>query len=154
MKTAAFTVRATEKQSLRWKRAADAEGHASVGGWLAEAADRHLAAVQRAGKPVPLGWRRFATFSVQRPQGEPFRVRGYLSHPFGFYRGTEAKADRCSHFYTLVYVPDGRIIATLKSAVQCRTLAADLARLWVRWGGEQPVEDPGAVVGRHARESV
>jgi hypothetical protein len=49
VKRASYTVRATEKQSLRWNRAAEAEGHRSVGTWLAEAADRHLDALQRAG---------------------------------------------------------------------------------------------------------
>lgn len=154
MKVASFTVRATEKQSIRWKRAADAEGHASVGTWLAEAADRHLDAVRRSGRPIPLGWRRMASFVVQMPTGEAVRVPGHVSHPFGFYRGTDQGADRFSHYYTLVHIPDGKILATLRSAVQCRTLAADLARLWVRWGGEQPAEDPAPVVARHVRESA
>ena len=57
MKTAAFTVRATEKQSLQWKRWAAAEGHISVGIWLAFAADRHMEAVRRAEQAHPLGWR-------------------------------------------------------------------------------------------------
>ncbi|MBW8877634.1 MAG: hypothetical protein JF614_21925, partial [Acidobacteria bacterium] len=70
MKTIAFTVRATEKQSIRWKRAADGEGHRAVGTWLAEAADRYLEAVARAGKLVPMGWRRCAVFSVRLPDRE------------------------------------------------------------------------------------
>jgi hypothetical protein len=154
MKTASFTVRATEKQSLRWKRAADAEGHASVGTWLAEAADRFLDALQRAGKPVPLGWRRCAVFAVRTPcQGE-LRVSGSVSHPFGYYRGTDARADRYNDFFTLVFLPSGRIIATLRSAAQCRTLAAELARVWVRWGGEEPAEDPAPLLQRFQREDV
>jgi hypothetical protein len=44
VKVATFTVRATEKQSIRWKQAADGEGHMEVGTWLAEAADRYLCA--------------------------------------------------------------------------------------------------------------
>lgn len=152
MKVASFTVRATERQSVRWKRAAEAEGHASVGTWLADAADRYLDALQRAGRPVPLGWRRFAVFFVRTPQGGELRVSGLASYPFGYYRGTDAGADRYSDFFTLVFIPAGRIIATLRSAAQCRTLAAELARVWVRWGGEEPAEDPAPLLQRFQRE--
>ena len=155
MKTTAFTVRATEKQSIRWKRAADGEGHRAVGTWLAEAADRYLEAVARAGKLVPMGWRRRADFSVRLTgQEEMTSVAGAVSHPFAYYRGTNAGADRYSDFYTLVYFPSGRIIATLRSAAQCRSLASELARLWVRWGGSEPMEDPRPVIERHRREDV
>ena len=41
MKVASFHVRATEAQSVRWKRAADSAGVA-VGNWLARAADARL----------------------------------------------------------------------------------------------------------------
>ncbi|MBW8878331.1 MAG: hypothetical protein JF614_25485 [Acidobacteria bacterium] len=143
MKTVAFTVRATEKQSIRWKQAADGVGHMEVGTWLAEAADRYLEAVARAGKLVPMGWRR-AVFSVRLASGEMAPVSGSVSHPFAYYRGTDAGADRYSGFFTLVYYPSGRIIATLRSAAQCRSLASELARLWVRWGGSEPIEDPPA----------
>ncbi len=154
MKTASFTVRATERQSLRWKRAADAEGHRSVGTWAAEALDRHLDALQRAGRPIPLGWRRAATFAARFVTGETVTVRGCASLPFGYYRGTDARADRYNDFYTLVYIPSGRIIATLRSAAQCRTLAADLARLWVRWDGSEPAEDPAPLLQRFQREDA
>ena len=154
VKTASFTVRATERQSLRWKRAADSEGHRSVGTWIAEALDRHLDALQRAGKPLPLGWRKGATLTVSTPHRGELRVSGLVSHPFGYFRGTDAGADRYSDFYTLVFLPDGRIIATLRSAAQCRTLAAELARVWVRWGSEQPAEDPAPLLQRFQREDV
>lgn len=39
LKATSYTVRATDKQSLRWKRAASGSGHLAVGTWLAEAAD-------------------------------------------------------------------------------------------------------------------
>ena len=155
MKTVAFTVRATEKQSVRWKRAADGEGHRAVGTWLAEAADRYLEAVARAGKLVPMGWRRCAVFSVRLPDREEMAtVRGWASHPFAFYRGTAAGPDRRSSFYTLVYFPSGRIIATLRSAAQTRSLASELARLWVRWGGSEPIDDPRPAIDRAQREDV
>ena len=154
MKTASFTVKATQKQAIAWKRRADSEGHRSVGTWIAEALDRHLDALQRAGRPIPLGWRRSATFAARFVTGETVTVRGCVSLPFGYYRGTDARADRYNDFYTLVYVPSGRIIATLRSAAQCRTLAAELARVWVRWGGREPGEDPGPVLERFRREDV
>ena len=154
MKFSTFTVRATEKQSLRWKRAADADGHRSVGTWLAVAADRHLDGLQRAGRPVPLGWRRSGTFTARLSTGEAVTVQGFVSLPFGYYRGTDARADRYNDFFTLVYIPSGRIIATLRSAAQCRTLAAELARAWVRWGGEEPAEDPAPLLQRFQREDV
>lgn len=154
LKTASFAVRATVEQSARWKRAAEGAGHAAVGTWLAEAADSHLEALRRAGRPVPLGWRRRAIFSVQLAGGEPVPVRGSVSHPFGYYRGTDARVDRHSDFFTLAYIPSGRILATLRSAGQCRSLAAELARVWVRWGGSEPAVDPAPLLQRSQREDV
>lgn len=91
---ASFHVRATEAQALRWNRAAEAEGHASTGTWIAEAVDRHLDALKRSGRPIPLGWRRQARFTVSTPQGGVHQVYGSVSHPFGYYRGTDAGGDR------------------------------------------------------------
>lgn len=39
MKVASFTVHASADQSARWKRAAEAEGYASVGTWASRALD-------------------------------------------------------------------------------------------------------------------
>ncbi len=143
-----FTVRATEKQSLQWKRWAAAEGHVSVGVWLAFAADRHLEAIRRAGKPIPLGWRQ-GRFDVALAAGA-VNVRGMISLPFGYYRGDDGRSDIRSSFFTLVYLPAEKIIATLRSAKQVKALAAELAGALLR--GELP--DAGQVVGRHVRESV
>jgi hypothetical protein len=135
MKVATFTVRATEKQSLRWKRAAEHEGFASVGGWLAEAADRYLDAVIRAGKPLPLAWRR-GRFRVRFLDGSEGEVKGLISQPFGVYWGTEEGPERGRReWHTLVSIPAARQLATLKTAAHCRSLASELARTWVRWGG-------------------
>jgi hypothetical protein len=142
LKTASFTVRATERQSIRWKRAAEGAGHASVGTWLAEAVDAHLYAMQRAGKPVPLYRERGSRFRVMFQGGE-IEVKGWTALPFGIFRGSAAGlAPRSWRSYSLVYVPAGRVLATLRAAKQCRALASDLARLWVRWGGNEPSEDP------------
>jgi len=153
MKTASFTVRATEKQSLRWKRAADAEGHRAVGTWLAEAADRHLDALQRAGKPLPLAWR-FGRFRVALDGGER-EVSGFISPPFGAFRGSEeGPGPRGCWRYSLVYLPQGRPLATFRTYAHCKILASELARLWVRWGGREPAEDPAPLLQRFQREDV
>ena len=155
LKTAAFTVRATEKQSLRWKRAADHEGHRSVGSWLAEAADRFLDALQRAGRPLPLAWRK-GSFRVELEDGETVTVKGLISPPFGAFCGTETGPSYYSgrHRFTLVYAPQGRILATLRTFAHCRTLASELSRVWVRWGGNEPSEDPAPLLQRFQREDV
>lgn len=149
MKVATFTVAATAAQSARWKQSAHAEGHASVGTWLAEAADRHLEAVRRAGKPVPLGWRR-GRFDVTLSTGQRLNVKGSVSQPFAFYRGTDDRYDRYNDLFTLVYLSADRIIASLRSAAQARALASELAAALLR--GQLP--DAGQVIARHARESV
>jgi hypothetical protein len=153
LKMASFTVRATLAQSVAWKRAADGEGHASVGTWLAEAADRHLDAVRRAGKPLSLAWRR-GRFRVVL-EGREAEVRGHLSPPFGAFRGTEAgPGPRGCWRYTLVYMPQGRVLATLRTFAHCKALASDLSRLWVRWGGSEPTEDPAPLLQRFHREDA
>jgi hypothetical protein len=155
VKTASFTVRATERQSSRWKQAAEAYGHASVGTWLAEAADRHLDALQRAGKPLPLAWGK-GRFHVRLEDGREPEVRGWLARPFGFFHGTPAGPlpHGSTHSYTLVYLPDRRLLATFRTAAHCKALASELARLWVRWGGREPAEDPAPLIERHRREDL
>jgi len=54
LKVAAFTVHASMAQSIAWKRAAEAEGFASVGSWASLALDAYLKARARAGRPLPL----------------------------------------------------------------------------------------------------
>ncbi len=154
MKTATFTVRATMQQSIRWKHAAEAYGHATVGSWLAEAADAHLDGLKRAGKPLPLAWRR-GRFPVHLEGGETITLPGFVSPPFGAFRGTDAGplSEGCHH-YALVYLPQARILATLRTYRQCQSLAAELSRTWVRYGGNEPSESPGPVLERHRREAL
>ncbi len=140
MKVASFTVHATAEQSIRWNRAAEGEGFPSTGAWLAGAADAYLKVRARAGMPIPLAWRR-GRFRVEL-QGGPIEVRGFLSPPFGTYRGTAAGCGlRACHRFTLVYVPSGRILATVRTYAQAKALAAELARLWVRGDGSEPSSD-------------
>ena len=154
LKTASFTVRATERQSLRWNRAAEAEGHRSVGTWLAEAADRHLDALQRAGKPLPLAWHK-GRFRVRLEDGAEPELPGWIARPFGIFRGTDAGPLYMGcHLYTLAYLPTRRIIGTFRTAAHCKALASELARVWVRWGGSEPAEDPGPLIERHRREDL
>jgi hypothetical protein len=154
MKTASFTVRATMAQSVAWKRAAERESHASVGTWLAEAADRHLDALRRAGKPLALAWRR-GRFRVALEGGEA-EMTGWVAPPFGFFHGSPAGAIPwgSTKHYSLVYVPQGRIVATFGRAGYCKSLASELARTWVRWGGREPEEDPAPLLQRFQREDV
>jgi hypothetical protein len=154
LKTASYTVRATTAQAAAWNRAAAAEGHASVGTWLAEAADRHLDAVRRAGKPLALAWRK-GRFRVAL-EGREAEVQGQMSPPFGIYHGTPAGPvpHGSTKYQSLVYLPAGRIVATFHYARHCKSLASELARLWVRWGGSEPTEDPGALIARHRREDL
>ena len=79
-----------------------------------------------------------------------------VSPPFGIYRGTAAGPRRGP--FVLVYVPTARILATLRHAAQCKGLAAELARVWVRWDGaggrEPPPVDTGPLLERYKREDV
>jgi len=148
LKTATFTVRATEKQCVRWKRAAEGEGFASVGSWAAGALDAFLEHRTRAGRPIPLAWR-FGAVTVVL-DGQEFKVRGHISPPFGIFRGTDqGPAYRGIKRHTLVHLPTRRIIATLRAHRQCQALASELAPVLVRdeHGG-------GSVVERHVREQA
>ena len=148
MKVASFHVRADSEQAIRWNRAAEAEGHRSVGTWLAAAADTYLRVRAKAGIPVPLAWSR-GVFSVQLMDGEGIRVTGMVSPPFACFRGTSHGTDR-NKGRTLVHLPSGRIIATLRRSAQARALAAEIAPALLR--SELP--DLMPVIERHVRESV
>jgi hypothetical protein len=153
VKVASFTVGATQEQAIRWKRAAEADGHRSVGTWLAEAADLYLKVRARAGAPIALAWH-WGAFRVSLEDGSTPTLRGTVSPPFGIYRGT-ANGPRRGPF-VLVYVPTTRILATLRHQAQCKALAAELARVWVRWDGEggrePPPVDTGPLLVRFRRE--
>ena len=147
MKVATFTVHATAEQSVRWKRAAESEGHRSAGTWLAAAADAYLRVRAKAGVPVPLAWY-VGIFTVRQIDGREREMRGMVSPPFALYRGTAYGPDRNKR-RTLVHLPSGRIIATLRRSAQARALASELAPILLR--GELPELLP--VVERHVREA-
>jgi hypothetical protein len=155
LKTASFTVRATERQSVAWNRAAQAEGHASVGTWAAEALDRYLDALRKAGKPVPLYWNRFGLFKVRLMDGREVEVPGRTSPPFGIFRGNAMGPLKSgAGHHSLVFLPEARIVATLGYERHCKALASELSRVWVRWGGQVPSEDPAPLLQRFQREGV
>ncbi|HEV7786296.1 MAG TPA: hypothetical protein VGQ28_13210 [Thermoanaerobaculia bacterium] len=110
------------------------------------AADRHLQAVARSGRPVPLAWRR-GRFTVRLEGGELVPVKGHVSPPFGSFSGTEeGPASYCGlHRHPLVFLPDCRIIATLRSYRECKTLAAEIAPALIR--GELP--NPASILKTH-----
>lgn len=148
MKVATFTVRADVGQSARWKRAAEAEGFPSVGAWAALALDAYLKARARAGRPIPLAWRKGRVPAVL-DGGQEVTLPGFLSPPFGAFRGDAAGRKPGHHLYSLVHLPDRRIVATLRTYRQCQALAAELAPVLLR--GELP--EPSGIIERHARES-
>ena len=147
MKVATFTVRATVEQSARWKRAAESEGFSSAGAWLAVAADAYLKARARAGRPLPLYWR-WGRFRVLLADGRAVEVEGKVSPPFAHFQGSSFGPDT-NKPRTLVCLTSGRVIATLRSAKQCRELAAELAPVFVR-----DEAAASAIAERHQREAV
>jgi hypothetical protein len=153
LKTAAFTVKANAVQSAHWKQAAEAEGFTSVGAWLAGAADAYLKIRARAGLPIPLAWRT-GVFNVVLSSGETERVQGKMAPPFAYYQGTERQPanGRGKRRFTLVYLPTSRTLATLKYTHDCKTLAAELARTWMK--GEEPEARAGPLIERHEREAT
>ncbi|HVF59553.1 MAG TPA: hypothetical protein VNJ70_07065 [Thermoanaerobaculia bacterium] len=132
LRVASFHVRATVAQSARWKIAAEAEGFPSVGAWAGAALDSYLKARARAGQPLPLAWR-LGRFRVRLLDGAEPELRGWIAEPFAFYRGDQGGAGRpgCKT-YTLTYLPELRALGTFHYARECKALAADLARQWVR----------------------
>jgi len=80
--------------------------------------------------------------------GSEVEVLGMVSPPFGEFRGTVEGRDT-SKRRTLVHIPTRRVVATLKSARQCKALAAELAPVYAR--------DEATAAGmteRHRREST
>jgi hypothetical protein len=147
LKVATYTVHADAQQSVRWNRAAEGEGFKSTGTWLARAADAYLRVRAKAGQPLPLAWHQGA-FSVQLMDGRELQVHGMVSPPFGTFQGTSHGPDR-NKLRTLVHLPSGRIIATLRSSRQCRALASEIAPSLLR--GELP--DLLPLVERHVRDA-
>ena len=154
MKVASFTVRASMPQSIAWKQAAESEGFASVGAWAANALDAYLRLRVKAGLPLPLAWHR-GRFPVLLEDGAEPKVQGWVSPPFGHFRGSDAGlAPKGSRRHSLVYLPGRRIVATFRYARQCKALAAELAGVWARSGGEGEDIRAGPLIERYQREAT
>jgi hypothetical protein len=154
VKVASFTIRATMAQSIAWKRAAEAEGFRSVGGWLAGAADAYMKTRAKAGLPLPLAWRH-GRFRVRLEDGTEPEMRGWVSPPFALFHGSPDGPipHGSTHCYTLVYVPGRRIVATFRYAQHCRALAAELAAVYARSDGEGDTR-AGPLIERYQREAT
>jgi hypothetical protein len=157
VKVASFTVKATVDQSARWKRAAEAEGYASVGGWASRALDAYLKQRLAAGAPVPLAWYHGNVRAVL-DDGKVYQIRGWIAPPFGLFHGSASGPipHGSTQRYALVYTPAGRILGTFRTAAHCKALASDLARIWVRWdgtGAEPLSQDLAPIVARHLNEA-
>jgi hypothetical protein len=155
MKTASFTLRASMPQSIAWKKASDAEGFPSVGSWAANALDAYLRLRVKAGLPLPLAWH-LGRFRVRLEDGTEPELRGFVSPPFGTFHGSGAGPipQGSTHCQTLVYLPARRIVATFRYARQARALAAELAGVWARSGGEGEDIRAGPLIERHEREAT
>jgi hypothetical protein len=155
VKVATFTTRANAAQSARWKQAAEAEGFASVGSWAANALDAYLRHRVKAGLPLPLAWR-LGRFRVRLDDGTEPELRGFVSPPFGTFHGSGGGPvpQGSTHVQTLVYLPARRIVATFRYRRQCQALAAELAGVWARGGGEDGDTRAGPLIERHEREAT
>ena len=137
---ATFTVAASVEQGAAWKRAAELAGHLSISAWLAEAADVHARPRPRAAPAVPpslvapspspisLSWRRGGRFPVVE-DGQEVEREGIISPPFGIFRGNGGGGQvwEGSKAYSLVYIPERRILGSFRFATKARQLAAELA---------------------------
>jgi hypothetical protein len=159
-KVAHFTIAASVEQSARWKQAAEMMGHLSIGTWLAEAADTFMEARTRtrasagagAVPPIALSWRRSGRFPVVLENGEEIEVTGMVSPPFGIYHGhSRGPVDVGVKPYTLVYVPERRILATFRHVDTARALASEMAP--TLWRGLPP-PDPGGILERYRGEAM
>ena len=134
LKTAVFTVKGTLDQSVRWKQASEAHGQTSVGAWLADAADSYLRQLSRGGRPVRLVWRN-GVVRVVRMDGKEIEEIGRTSPPFGYLRGNLFGRDYTGgKAFTLIYLPQRKVLATLSTAKECRIMASELAPQWLRAG--------------------
>jgi hypothetical protein len=157
LRVAHFTVAANVEQSARWKQAAEVAGHLSIGTWLAEAADVHAQPRPRAAPAVPpslvapspspisLSWRRGGRFPVVMEDGQEVEREGLVSPPFAIFRGHGGggQAWEGSKAYSLVYIPERRILASFRFVGKARALAAELAPTLLRG---LPPPEPGGIV--------
>ena len=139
-----FTVDADRERADLWREAA-AERRISVSSWLADTADAHLRELARTGRATPLLWDRDRflvrlTDTSRNPSvAADVEVPGYVSRPFGIFRGTARGVGAPgSGTHTLAHLPTHRTIATLSLRKSCMALAAELAGLEIDWQETDP----------------
>lgn len=136
----AFAVRASAEQAARWTAAAEYEGAASVGAWLAHLASVRLRELGSCVPRMPLHWRRGAFRVRERPQGEDVlrEVTGIVAGTFGIHKDAYGA-------FCLVHTPTGCSLIALPRQGRCKTLARELATLHINWTATEPaaVKGPG-----------
>jgi hypothetical protein len=121
LKTASLTVRPTADQLAEWRWAAREEGFRSVLTWVPFAVDAYVNA--RAGEPLPLVWRR-GPVKVDLPDGSTVDVRGWQAEPYAIFRGdSSGPASLGRKTFSLLYLPNRRILVTFRSVKHCREMA-------------------------------
>ena len=156
-KVVSFTVEADREQVERWREAATDRG-VEVASWLAATADAHLQELARSGRAAPLPWFRdrfrvTLTDTSRSPATvADVEVRGFISGPFGIFRGTAwGVGAPGSGEHTLAHLPTRRTIATLPLRKSCMALAAELAGLEIDW---QETDPERVLVGAPDQEKV
>ena len=95
-------------------------------------------------KSKPLTWQ-LGTFRVLIAENDrceelhEIEVRGPVSGPFGVFRGDgrgPAPPDRS--FFSLVHLPTGRVMASLRLRRECMAMASELLPLRVPWRESDP----------------
>jgi len=143
-KATSYTVDANHVQADQWGAAA-AERCMAVPSWLADTADAHLRELARSGRATALPWFRDRfrvrlTDTSRSPSvAADVEVRGFVSGPFGIFRGTTREVGAPgSGEHSLAHLPTGWTIATLPLRKSCMALAAELAGLEIDWQETDP----------------
>src|SRR4051794_37093307 len=139
-----FTVDTDRERAELWRVAA-AERCMSIPSWLADTADAHLRELARTGRATPLSWYggrflvRLTDTSRSPSVAADVEVPGYVSRPFGIFRGTaRGLGAPGSGQHTLAHLPTRRTIAALPLRKSCMALAAELAVLEIDWQETDP----------------
>ena len=111
--------------------------------------ERCLSKAIKKPEAAPLAWKS-ATFRVliaennRREELHEIDVRGPVSGPFAIFRGDgRGPAPSGESFFSLIHLPTGRVMITLRLRRECMAMASELAILRVNWRET----DPEKVVG-------
>jgi hypothetical protein len=157
--TLSYTVPASRDQAERWEAAAAVDGR-TVGMWLAVTADAHLQELARAGRATPLPWHRdrfrvTVTASLCPEIVADVEVRGFISGPFGIFRGSgRGKGAAGCGEHSLAHLPTRRVIATLPLRKSCMALAAELAALRINWQETNPEKVVGGALDQEKAQAL